>query len=169
MRDVLAATGTSPWLTGSMGKVAVTAAVLLALGGTLMASHPWKSARVAEEAKIVASAVPAAPESLPVQKETAAVPLAVPASRPAPSKDQLEAESAADTIQITPGKTLLRICVDRFGKCGPEMLQEIHRLNPGLSNLDHIEVGQSLRIPQAPRVSRASATEPGPQGERARQ
>ncbi len=29
----------------------------------------------------------------------------------------------------------------------PELLQEIRRLNPGLSNLDHIESGQMIRVP----------------------
>jgi hypothetical protein len=71
------------------------------------------------------------------------------------------AESPTNMVQVMPGKTLLRICVDNFGKCDPAILQEIHRLNPALSNPDHIEAGQRIRIPATPWVSRASVTEPG--------
>ena len=44
-------------------------------------------------------------------------------------------------------RTLLEICVERFGSCDAELLREIRRLNPGLSNLDHIEPGQKIRLP----------------------
>ena len=55
--------------------------------------------------------------------------------------------ASAGTIRVTAGKTLYRICVESFGSCNPEHLQEIHRLNPWLSNPDHIESGQRIRIP----------------------
>jgi hypothetical protein len=51
------------------------------------------------------------------------------------------------TISVTPGRTLLGICVEQFGSCNTQLLQEIHRLNPRLSNLDHIETGQKILLP----------------------
>ena len=56
-------------------------------------------------------------------------------------------EASGTTINVTPGRTLLGICVENFGSCDPQLLQEIHRLNPGLSNFDHIETGQKILLP----------------------
>ena len=44
-------------------------------------------------------------------------------------------------------RTLRGICVEGFGRCDADLLQEIRRLNPGLSDLDHIEPGQKIRFP----------------------
>jgi general secretion pathway protein A len=163
----LAAASASPWFTGSLVKVAVAAAIVLALGGTLLGGHRWKAAQVAGPAKSVTPAPAAAPAPLvagagrPVPLEPQAAPVGA-GMRPAAAANRAPAmESVTNTVQVTPGKTLLRICVDNFGKCDPAILQEIHRLNPALSNPDHIEAGQSIRIPATPWVSRASVTEPG--------
>jgi general secretion pathway protein A len=58
-----------------------------------------------------------------------------------------QAEASGTSISVAPGRTLLGICVEKFGSCNPQLLQEIHRLNPGLSNLDHIEAGQKILLP----------------------
>jgi hypothetical protein len=58
-----------------------------------------------------------------------------------------QSDAPGTTINVTPGKTLLGICVENFGSCNPQLLQEIHRLNPRLNNLDHIEIGQKLLLP----------------------
>lgn len=60
----------------------------------------------------------------------------------------------AGTVLVTPGATLIGICVDKFGSCTPEILQRIHDLNPSLSNPDHIETGQTIRIPTLASQSR---------------
>jgi hypothetical protein len=51
------------------------------------------------------------------------------------------------TVSVKPGETLLEICVASFGRCSPELLQEIRRLNPQMNNLDHIEPGQTIQLP----------------------
>jgi hypothetical protein len=51
------------------------------------------------------------------------------------------------TVLVTSGATLFGICVEQFGSCTAEILQQIHDLNPSLSNPDHIETGQILRMP----------------------
>ncbi len=58
-----------------------------------------------------------------------------------------QAGDSAGVVLVTPGRTLLGICVEKFGTCTPELLQQIHELNPSLSNPDHIESGQKIRIP----------------------
>lgn len=39
-------------------------------------------------------------------------------------------------VLVTPRETLLGICVENLGSCTPEILQQIHELNPSLSNPD---------------------------------
>jgi general secretion pathway protein A len=68
-----------------------------------------------------------------------------PAATDASQSQQVPA--ALTTIRVAPGRTLLGICVENFGSCNPQILQEIHRLNPRLNNLDHIETGQTIRLP----------------------
>jgi LysM domain len=55
----------------------------------------------------------------------------------------------AITVSVKPGETLLEICVASFGRCNPELLQKIRRLNPQMNNLDHIEPGQTIQLPLA--------------------
>jgi general secretion pathway protein A len=54
---------------------------------------------------------------------------------------------SAGTVRVKIGQTLLGICTEQFGTCTPELLQQIHELNPLLKDPDHIEIGQDLRIP----------------------
>jgi general secretion pathway protein A len=54
---------------------------------------------------------------------------------------------SAGTVRVKIGQTLMGICTERFGTCTPELLQQIHELNPTLKDPDHIEIGQDLRIP----------------------
>jgi hypothetical protein len=52
-------------------------------------------------------------------------------------------------VLVIPGEALLGICVENFGSCTLEILQQIHELNPSRSNPDHIEIGQKIRLPVA--------------------
>jgi hypothetical protein len=51
------------------------------------------------------------------------------------------------TVRVSAGQTLLGICIEKFGSCTSQLLQQIHELNPSLNNPDHIESGQNIRIP----------------------
>jgi general secretion pathway protein A len=51
------------------------------------------------------------------------------------------------TVTARPGETLFAICLATFGRCDADLLQNLRRLNSGLINPDHIEVGQQIRIP----------------------
>jgi hypothetical protein len=53
----------------------------------------------------------------------------------------------ANIIRVTAGQSLYRICIENFGCYNSEHVQEIQKLNPWLSNLDHIESGERIRIP----------------------
>ena len=69
------------------------------------------------------------------------------------------------TVQVAPGQTLLGICIKKFGNCTSQLLQQIHELNPSLNNPDHIESGQSIRVPVL--AAQSGAVEPTPRGSRA--
>jgi hypothetical protein len=73
----------------------------------------------------------------------------VSSTAPTANANQNQPVAPETTISVTPGRTLLGICVENFGSCSPQLLEEIHRLNPGLSNLDHIETGQKILLPSS--------------------
>jgi type II secretory pathway predicted ATPase ExeA len=73
-------------------------------------------------------------------------------------------QDAVGTVRVAPGQTLLGICIKKFGSCTPELLRQIHELNPSLNNPDHIESGQSIRVPVL--AAQTGATEPTPRDSR---
>jgi phage tail protein X len=60
------------------------------------------------------------------------------------------------TVRVAAGQTLLGICIEKYGTCTSQLLQQIHDLNPSLNNPDHIESGQNIRIPVLAAQSRAA-------------
>jgi general secretion pathway protein A len=73
-------------------------------------------------------------------------------------------EDSVGTVQVAPGQTLLGICIKKFGSCPSQLLRQIHELNPSLNNPDHIESGQSIRVPVL--AAQSGATEPTPRDSR---
>jgi general secretion pathway protein A len=95
--------------------------------------------------------LPPVPPSAP-QTDSGAAPAERPVAMPvAPllsAADQAQQpQVAVGTVQVAPGQTLLGICIKKFGSCTSELLRQIHELNPALNNPDHIESGQSIRVP----------------------
>ena len=161
----LSAASAPSMLAGWLPKLAVAIVVLLALGGALFESHRWPAPKAAVQANSANPALaPAAPSPFSADQRPhsvapaeaagqvdSVVPPVPPLAAAAPSSSSADQGpqrlATASTILVTPNRTLLGICVQNFGRCNPELLQEIHRLNPRLSNLDHIESGQRIRIP----------------------
>jgi len=146
-------------------KIAMVIAILLFMCWPLFKSHRWLSPTAAAHVNHGASpliaaegsrsganqgAQPVAPAEAVVQGDSL-VPTIVAAVPPSPSASQApQLVSRASTIRVTPGRTLRGICVENFGKCNPELLEQIYKLNPRLSDPDHIEPGQNIRIPPSP-------------------
>jgi len=130
-------------LVGRLTKLAIAGVILFAVAGALFESRHLRNDRFAvPEAVVHADSV--------VPPLVAAAPSSISVNR------ILQPVASAGTVRVTAGKTLYRICVESFGSCTPKRLQEIHELNPRLSNLDHIESGQRLRIPVVPQPSGAT-------------
>jgi general secretion pathway protein A len=92
----------------------------------------------------VAPSVTQADPGAEAADRSAAMPIAPPLS----VADQAQQpQDAVGTVQVAPGQTLLGICIKKFGSCTSELLRQIHELNPSLNNPDHIESGQSIRVP----------------------
>jgi general secretion pathway protein A len=115
-------------------KFAFALAVTLALCGMLFAGRWWpnKAAIHAQSEPLLVAPTPS--DSAP------------PAVSNGPSPIVGESPHAS-TVSVKPGETLLEICVASFGRCSPELLQEIRRLNPQMNNLDHIEPGETIQLP----------------------
>jgi general secretion pathway protein A len=128
----------------SMQKVAFALAAIFALGGVLAAGRWWPGNRAAIHAQSEPLFVVPTPSESPLP-----VPPAV--SNPASpvSGESSTVVPHASTVSVKPGETLIEICVASFGRCSPELLQEIRRLNPQMNNLDHIEPGQIIQLPLA--------------------
>jgi general secretion pathway protein A len=107
----------------SLAKVAIVFAALTTLFGVFSAAH---------------RRMPAAGS---VRADSMVQPL-VPAMHP--PKNTLPASS---TVLVSAGQTLCSISMQRFGSCTPELLHQILRFNPSVTDPDLIQEGQTLRMP----------------------
>jgi general secretion pathway protein A len=161
-----------PW------KVAIAAVVLLAVGAALFESG-WLGHRPAEQSAPTAFAKPSPVNPVQSAPPSTGIPLtaasaatvpdpapAAPANRRAPTavrhaRSLLVAARSPQpvdtmgTVHVTEGQTVLGICMEKFGNCTAELLQQIRQLNPWLNNIDHIEAGKDIRIPVLDAQSRA--------------
>jgi general secretion pathway protein A len=127
---------------GGTQKFTFALAAILALGGILAASHWSPGNKAAIQAQSKPLLVSPAPSDSALPIPPAPSDPSVPVDRESP-----RAVTHANTVNVKPGETLLEICVASFGRCSPELLQEIRRLNPQMNNLDHIEPGQTIQLP----------------------
>ena len=120
--------GVASIFSGRLPRLALVCTILLILGCLLVQRRPWAVLKVAARANtFVAPAV----------------------STPAPHQAEKMPLSAATTevVRVISGQNLYRICAEWFGSCNSQQLENIQSLNPRLSNLNHIESGQRLRMP----------------------
>jgi type II secretory pathway predicted ATPase ExeA/LysM repeat protein len=65
----------------------------------------------------------------------------------------LKTEQTPKAIRVMPGQTLYQISVEELGKYDGKVLEQLRELNPWLSDPDHIQSGQKIRMPSATTVS----------------
>ena len=71
----------------------------------------------------------------------------MPHSSPLFSPVSSQPPASLDLVNVSAGQTLLGICAEKYGNCTAQILRQIQQLNPHISDPDHIETGQQLRIP----------------------
>jgi hypothetical protein len=114
-----------------LSKLAIAMTVLLATGGALFAIHRWSAPKTVQAVVASRRSAPTTPVLSPPYREPKAE-----AARP--DGAIARAESAppvipATEVQVTPGRTLLGICVENYGGCNAQLLEEIHLVNPRLN------------------------------------
>ena len=132
------------------GVVAAAPTPAVSEPGLALASEPPVSATVDTPAPLV-----------PEPQKAAADGGAGPATEGAVQAERsAELRMPPDLVLVAPGQTLLGICAKKFGSCSAQILQQIYDLNPSLSDIDHIETGQKLKIPVLAAQSIAPRTTP---------
>jgi len=61
---------------------------------------------------------------------------------------------------VQPHDTVVDLCLSTFGRYDEVALSEIRRLNPRLTNPNHLEVGEEIRLPRTPQKPVASKVLP---------
>jgi general secretion pathway protein A len=131
-------------------KLAIAAAVLLSLSWALIrAEH--RQLPVPELPGTVATAVP-------LTKVPAATASLAPAAPPEPISHVADTlpDSTIDSVRVTRGQTLYEISLKNMGIYNQTILEKFRGLNPWLSDPNHIQPGQKIRIPSATDTQRAA-------------
>ena len=98
-------------------------------------------------ARTAAAPEAAAPASeFPAQPRPAGVP-SIP-SQETPRADASSSDSVTYVVQ--PHDTIIDLCLSTFGRYDDDILTEIRRLNPSLTNPNHLEAGWKIRLPRNP-------------------
>jgi general secretion pathway protein A len=147
--------GSHRWLTRptpQRGPTAIVQSVPVVSGQPVPVVSAQSAAEMPALLPQTASEVPTPVASAHPDAPTVALPPSMQANDQAPSAipgapSLFSTGRPQQSVLVTPGATLLGICVEQFGICSPKILQQIHNLNPSLSNPDHIETGQTIRIP----------------------
>jgi len=92
-----------------------------------------------------------------VARESAAASssLAAQVSPEAQVKPPVDPQGSNATMRLVPvrdGQSLYSICVESFGACRPEVLREIIKINPSITDPNHIVSGQKVAIPALFRI-----------------
>ena len=129
-------------------------------------SEPPRYAPAVVLAAIAPAALPSAPVDLPVFKAPAA-------AKPDATKpkvhgaiddpDGAEAALQAASHLVKPGETLGKLLRQAYGSADQETLAWVKANNPQISDINHVEAGQTLHFPQRPSGLRVSVP-PGVDG-----
>lgn len=136
---------------------------LVSLSGKSFAANPPAPAPVGASSKPTPSATANLGSS--ATSQPASVSLASSAAAPPDASAAPAAENHpmnALTVVVKPNETLRAICMEYIGHYDDRLLRQIRELNPGFSNLDHIEVGQEIWIPVPTSPARGAVRQPAP-------
>jgi type II secretory pathway predicted ATPase ExeA len=72
---------------------------------------------------------------------------AVPIQSLAPIAPIVRSVSGTRPVKVRDGQSLYAICAETYGACRPELLRKIIKINPSISDPNHIESGQKVVLP----------------------
>lgn len=98
-----------------------------------------------------------------------AIPTTPPASESAPADHTASSRAATRNptviVEVKPRETLNLICVEHFGRCDRESIEQIRALNPRITDPNHIETGQRILLPARTQPSTGAHSADLPNGE----
>jgi general secretion pathway protein A len=156
----------------ALGVAGLAASIAIAVG-LFSYSHGWlgrflpgktaASATTANPSPSMHGSAQAAPAPIPVSSPNAAPVTAPPVTTPPPAAPSVDTQAPPDNepkavkVTVRPGETLQQIALRTLGQNDSQILKQIQQLNPRMTNPDHIEADQEIRLPQ---ISRASNPPP---------
>jgi hypothetical protein len=156
------------WAAGAAG---LAAAIAIAVGavsnshGSIGQVLPSKSAAATTAPNPLPSipssrgSAQAGPATIPVSSPNTTTVAAPPVTLPPPAASNVDTQAPPDdqpkTMKVTvrAGETLQQIALRTLGQNDSQILKQIQRLNPRMTNPNHIEADQEIRLPQ---ISKAS-------------
>lgn len=141
---------------GSLGVISLTCCAIVALFGWLI-QQDYRVHSLDNTVAASANAVPTLPTVVSSTREDATKGEAVaPSSVSIGVASGIHAETAVESpranagmrfVPVREGQSLSSICAQRFGQCRPEVLREIIKINPSITDPNHIVSGQKVAIP----------------------
>lgn len=148
-------TGSKSWLPG-WAFAAASFAALVAVGTLMLPFSSGRLGRVLHATTEASTSVRTAPTSkassgttstsglIPsLAKKRVEIPEAASVQ---PSSSRIDARTS--TVVVLPGDTLRQIALRTGGKYSGKILKQIRKLNPGMTDPSHLEVGQEVRLPR---------------------
>jgi type II secretory pathway predicted ATPase ExeA len=136
----------------------------LSLGGVLI-NHRLRPRTVGAD---VINAAPVAAQNVDLNRFNASNPDAATQNPLRPALGGQSGESPAQpspvlfrSVQVSPGQTLYKLCIENFGEYNETAVKEIRKLNPWLRNPKQMHPGQIIRIPAANADSEKTAVRSG--------
>lgn len=126
------------------------AALIMAVGLLWFSALKAGNSAWTQPAPPVAAASPTEARTAAVQPSPATLPKSV-----EPKTDPVRATTHPDrTIVVEPAQTLAQISRRYVGRYDSRLIAEIQALNPEMTDPNHLEVGQRIRLPQMPGPAR---------------
>jgi general secretion pathway protein A len=137
----------------------------LCLGGVLI-NHRLRPGSVSAD---VINAAPVAAQSVDMNRFNASNPDAAATENPLSAtvtgqSDESPARQSPilfRSVQVLPGQTLYKLCIENLGEYNESAVKEIRKLNPWLHNPKQMHPGQIIRVPAASAASERSAVRSG--------
>jgi general secretion pathway protein A len=157
----------------ALGLAGLAASIAIAVGlvsyshgglGRFLPGKTAASTTTANPSPSMHGSAQAAPAPIPVSSPNA-TPVAAPTvTTPPPATPAVDTQAGPDNepktvkVVVRPGETLQQIALRTLGQNDGQILKQIQQLNPRMTNPDHIEAEQEIRLPQ---ISKASNPPPG--------